>query len=214
MQPSATQTAWELGTIAQWAGVCATVLAVFVALFKDELIRIWRKPRLDVVLSLSSPHSHKTIMDLRTNSAIAASAECYYLRAWIENKGKVRAEQVQVFMAQLSRKGADGLFREVKEFLPMNLKWSYTGDVFTPGISPSIGRHCDFAHIIDPAFRKAFGEDCKGDLIPPGTYLIKLRVAGSNTSKPVNKEYEMVITGNWFSDESRMFSEGISIKAT
>jgi len=37
-----------LGTIAQWFGALATFLAVFVALFKDALLRWWRGPILTI----------------------------------------------------------------------------------------------------------------------------------------------------------------------
>ncbi len=217
----------EPGTLAQWFGGSATFLAVLVALFKEQVLRFWRKPKLKVSIALSPPDCHKTQI---TRLPDGFSADCYYLRLWIENFGKTRAETIQVFVAKLLRKSADGRFREVEDFLPMNLKWAHGGEVFAPGISPTMGKHCDLGRLIDPQDHKQFGDDLEGmqdnqtilaldleflpatksHLIRPGTYQLQLKIAASNCAV-VNKTLELTITGSWFPEENRMFREGLGI---
>jgi hypothetical protein len=218
----------EPGTLAQWFGGTATFLAVLVALFKEQILRFWRKPKLKVSIVLSPPDCHQTRVSRRVEPRV--SADCYYLRLWVENCGKTRAEIIQVFVAKLLRKSADGQFREVEDFLPMNLKWAHGGEVFAPGISPTMGKHCDLGHLIDPQAREQFGDDLEGvpdaqtilsldlefppptksHLIPPGTYQLQLKIAASNCAV-VNKTLELTITGSWFPDEKRMFRDGLGV---
>lgn len=226
---------YETGTLAQWAGAAATFAAVLVALFRDEALRFWRRPRLSVSAKLGPPDCHKTTATYRTPTGIE-SADCYYLRLWVENIGKTRAERVQVFAAQLTKRHADGTFRKVDDFLPMNLRWAHGQhgvagpEIFAEGISPLMGKHCDFGHVIDPAAQAAIGEDLpdvapgrailaldvefppntRSHLIPPGTYRLDLKVAAAN-STPVTKTIELTTRGVWYPEQSRMFSEGLGV---
>lgn len=230
----------EIGTLAQWAGATATFLAVLVALFKDEMLRCWRKPNLTVSVALVPPNCHKTTLTyaVRKTPVTYGSADCYYLRVWVANEGKTRAERVQVFASKLFRRGADGSFKEVEAFLPMNLRWAHghqaSGgpEIFAEGISPEMGKHCDLGHVVDPKFRKDAGDDLPGvaadhtilaldlevqpatltHLIPPGVYRLELRVAAANCA-PVTEAIELTITGKWFEDQTQMFSDGLGLRA-
>jgi hypothetical protein len=214
----------------------ATFAAVLVALFKDEVLRFLRRPKLTVSIALAPPDCHKTMANYRTPQGWQ-SADCYYLRLWVENVGKTRAERVQVFAASLSRRNADGNFRKTDEFLPMNLRWAHGQqaaggpEIFAEGISPQMGKHCDLGHVMDPESRADVGEDLpnvpaatsilaldlefppntRSHLIPPGTYQLALRVAAAN-STPVTKTIEVTTTGEWFADQARMFTEGLGIR--
>jgi hypothetical protein len=219
----------ELGNIAQWFGAIATLFAVLVALFKEEILRRCRRPKLRVSIKLSPPDCHKTRI-FRLPDGF--SAECYWLRLWIEDVGKTRAEIIQVFVAKLLRESADRSFKEVEDFLPMNLKWAHSGEVFAHGISPAMGKHCDLGHVIEPQGRKEFpGEDLqdvpddhtilaldlefppatKSHLIRPGRYQLQLKIAASNCAV-VEKTLTLSIAGSWFPEESRMFREGLGIE--
>ena len=230
----------EIGTLAQWAGATATFLAVLVALFKDEMLRWWRKPKLTVSVALAPPDCHKTTLTyvVRRTAVTYGAADCYYLRVWVANVGKTRAERVQVFASKLQRRSADNSFKEVEAFLPMNLRWAHGQqapggpEIFAEGISPEMGKHCDLGHVVDPKFRKDVGEDLPGiaadhtilaldlevqpatlsHLIPPGVYRLELRVAAAN-SAPVTKAIELTITGKWFEDQTQMFSDGLGLRA-
>jgi len=228
----------KLGTLAQWAAATATFLAVLVALFKDEILRWRRKPDLTISAALTPPNCHKTTMTYtdRASTQMYRKVACYYLRIWVENVGKTRAERVQVYVSKLLRRSADGSFKEVEEFLPMNLRWAHgqqeSPEIFAEGISPGMGKHCDFGHVLDPKFRKDVGHDLPAvaadqtilvldlevppatlsHLVPPGVYQLQLRVAAANCA-PVTKAIEFTITGKWFEDQAKMFSDGLGLKA-
>lgn len=231
----------ELGTVAQWASATATLLAVLVALFKAEIVGWWRRPVLDAFVLLEPPYCHSTILryEVQRTALTYAAAQCFYFRLWITNRGKTRADRVQVFAARLFRKTADGSFKEDRRFLPMNLRWAHSHsrepgggpEVYAEGISPDMGKHCDLGHITDPNYRAELGESLEGvpatdaifaldlevspntksHLLSPGTYRLDLQIAAAN-SRPVNKQVEVTVTGKWFSDEQKMFHDGIGLR--
>jgi len=222
-----------------WIGSIATLLALIVALFKEELVGLWRRPKLQARIRLSAPDCHKTEMTLydKNTGAVLERSDCYYLRSWIENTGNQRAEKVQVFVSKLFRRHADGSFVEDKSFLPMNLRWSHSQptplgpEIFAEGISPQMGRHCDLGHILDPSKRTRFGINLPSvpsgktileldleiapntltHLIPPGVYRVELKLAAANV-KPLTKIIEINHTGDWYIDENKMFSDGIGMR--
>ncbi len=226
----------EIGTVAQWAGAIATFFAVLTALFKDEILRLWRRPKLTVSIALAPPDCHKTALTYPAPGR-SRSIDCYYLRLWIQNDGRTRAERVQVFVAKLLRYKADGSFKQDEGFLPMNLCWSHRQqalggpEIFAEGISPEMGKHCDLGHIADPNFRKEVGYDLAGvseyetilcldleirpntlsHLLRPGRYRLQLRIAAANCA-PVTTTIELTITGKWFAHQEQMFSDGLGIQ--
>jgi len=217
---------------AAWAGAFATLLAVLVALFKEELQRFWRKPKLEAVVRLTTPDCHKTEITVTNRQTGQVDRwPCYYLRIWIENRGNQRAEQVQVFVSKLWRKRADGTFGEERQFLPMNLLWAHIERPFLAGLSPKMGQHCDVGRVIHPSKASAVGEklptvaedkailaldlevkpNTKTHLLAPGEYQLELRIAASN-ARPVSKKVELSVTGEWFDDETRMFADGLGMR--
>ena len=216
-----------------------TFLAVIVALFRDEITGLWRKPKVDASVKLAAPDCHLTRLmkfDPSTGT-ISVKAPCYYLRLWIENTGNVRAEEVQVFVKKLEIKQADDQFREDRDFLPMNLRWSHAGagnPLIFVSLNPKMGRHSDFGHITDPdndadflpskevfpnkpdegqtviSLDVEFGPATYSHLLPPGTYRVTLMIGGANF-KPVTRQLEVVHTGDWYPDEEHMFRDGLGI---
>lgn len=225
--------------VAVWTGSIATLLAVIIALFKEEFVRLWRRPKLEARVRLAAPDCHKTEMTLydKNSGTIIERSDCYYLRLWIENIGNQRAAKVQVFASRLFRRHADGSFVEDKSFLPMNLRWAHSQpsllgpEIFAEGISPQMGRHCDLGHILDPNKRTKFGINLSSvqsaktileldleiapntltHLIPPGIYRIELKLAAANL-EPTTTTIEINHTGEWYSDENKMFSDGIGMR--
>jgi hypothetical protein len=216
---------------AAWAAAFATFLAVVVALWKEDIVKHWRRPRLKAGVSLQPPDCHKIPINTvnRATGEVIESRDAYFFRIWIENTGGVRAENVQVFAAGLRRKKAGGGFEKVGSFLPMNLKWAHTGEVFASGLSPKMGRHCDLGYIAAPKARgqgsKADPEDIKlildTEVVPntrsnecgPGEYELRLRIAASN-SPPLEATCRLTLPGKWYDDESEMLSQGIGIDLT
>jgi hypothetical protein len=213
----------------------ATVALAFVAAFQDR-IRSWlRQPRLDVTISVAPPDCHKTELRGRTVSGQVIGAECYYFRLRVKNVGNERAEFVEVFAADLSRCQADGAYKKVTSFLPMNLVWSHILAPYTPAISPGMEKHCDLFHITYPAKRARFGAEddpgfssgspqqtllnfdvevkpnTLGFLVPPGEYRLVV-VVGAANSRPKQQVLEINHTGKWFADQETMLTQGIGIR--
>jgi|ERR1035437_1525932 hypothetical protein len=117
----------EIGTLAQWAGATATLIAVVVALFKEDLARRWRSPKLSAVIRLRAPDCNKTPFFITTGAVDhgtmyqkTVSFDCYYFRIWIGNTGNQRAERVQVYAVRLLKKLLDSSDRGA----PVELHWN------------------------------------------------------------------------------------------
>jgi hypothetical protein len=240
------QTSSEL---AQWLEAIGTMLAVIaalaIALFQDKF-RAWiMRPKLDVSIDLSPPDCHKTKLGLsrpvgipRTDRGLrpAEYIDVYYLRLRVTNSGNEKAESVEVFAAQLLKQQADGTFKEVDWFLPMNLIWSHfkPPEIFLPAISPDTYKQCDLAHILEPKGRQTVSGEHKtwpnihpdktilsldtvvkpftdSHLLPFGTYHLTIIVAASNATA-VEKKLEITLTGDWYDDEQEMLGQGIGIR--
>jgi cellobiose-specific phosphotransferase system component IIC len=94
----------ELGNLAQWVGALGTILAVIVALFKTEFLQWLRRPNLKIVVSLGPPECHAVPFTFKVAQDTPIQiAQSYYFRIYVLNDGKTRAEQVQVYVAGLSR---------------------------------------------------------------------------------------------------------------
>jgi hypothetical protein len=96
---------WGLApsTLAQWAGAGATFSAVLVALFKDPFIRYRRRPKLGVQIKPEPPDCLLSPARTHKSGAVFGS---YWLRLWIKNSGRSRAEEVQVFVAKIYKRNA------------------------------------------------------------------------------------------------------------
>lgn len=231
---AATATDWPA-----WLAVGATLLAVFVALFKEELVHLWRSPDLHARLNLEPPDCHQTVLSVfnTITGAEHGQALCYYLRFWVENRGRSEARQVQAVASALRKKHADGSFKPDSRFLPMNLRWSITQSpsggplLRAPGISPGMGRHCDLGHITDPEHRKKMrttpndphlGESVveldleaaphtNSHLLPAGSYQLDVMLAADNT-KPKKVTFEITFKGQWTKVEQEMFEDQLGIR--
>ena len=220
-------------TLAQWAGAIATSAAVVVALFKEEISRVFRRPKLVVRIQPIAPDCVKTPIHVTAGGNLQWAGEAYFLRLWIENSGALRAEKVQVFLADVKRLQSDGSFGTVPGFLPMNLRWSHTDffkpEVYADGISPKMGKHCDLACISDPhnptlpplpdspqgkttvdLWLEVFPAT-QSHRLPTGTYVLEVRVAAAN-SWPANFRIQLNNNGEWFTNEAKMFARGVGVK--
>lgn len=225
-------------TLADWivaAGTVVMAAVAVIAIFQDK-IRAWlMRPKLTVSIDVAPPDCHKTILaSFDRQGQVIDKADCYYFRLRVRNSGNQRAEMVEVFAAELSKRQADGSFKKMDSFLPMNFLWSHIRKPFRDAISPEMEKLCDLGHIIEPAKRSRFGTEdnpqlsvptnqtifsfdlevqsfTMSHLIAPGTYRLALLVGAAN-AKPVRKTVEIVLTGDWYDDEARMLGEGIGIR--
>ena len=195
---------------ADWFGVLVTLSAVAAALFQEKIRSLWDKPKLNIFIKLEPPDCVKT--------PFGNGGDGYQFRFIVENEGSQMANDAQVYLSGLSKRGPDGEFRPETSFLPMNFRWAhYTRKVYL-NIAPKMGKHCNLGQIPNPA------PGCKVVLhlalevtpntgrneLGPGCYRLFLKVAANNVG-PIFKTFELTIN-SWVEDESKMFSEGISIK--
>ncbi len=216
--------------MAQWFIVFATLILAIVAVFQDKIRARVTRPKLRAEIFLAPPDCHRTLISDRREQNIG---NCFYFRLRVYNNGNTAAKTVEVFASSLKRKCADGIFRNVDSFLPMNFTWSHIGGLYFPSISPNMYKHCDLGHIVAPNIRHlAPGEsndkivtgtqtifsfdqivkpNNKGYLIGPGKYALEIVVAAANASPKV-QQIEINHTGKWYTDEDEMLKDGIDIK--
>jgi hypothetical protein len=140
------------------------------------------------------------------------------------------------FVADVLIRQADGSFTRLTSFLPKNLLWSWTEKPFLDALSPGMYAFCTLGHIFDPARRRQFPGETLLDadearlvgrsafsvavqfpsskpfhILPPGTYHLVLWIADGNARK-VEKRLELVLSGEWWADETFMLSQGVRIR--
>lgn len=219
-----------LGTVA------AVVLALLTTLWFELLKPILFSPNLDIKsIKMSSPDCFKIrIRRTSIQTGQPKIVDSYYLRFRVINKGREKAENVEVFASKLTKLQANGSYEEVTSFLPMHLTWSFYPDIFISRLSPDMFRHCDIAYIINPKDRR----DCVGEaghrpdvepdetvlsfstidkphslcyLQEPGRYRLTVVIAASN-SKPVERCLDIYLRGEWFDDEARMLPNAVGVQ--
>lgn len=164
-------------------------------------------------------------------------ADSLYLRLWIENIGNAPAQNAEVYAQELRRRRVDGQWEVVAAFPPMNLKWSNLPFMNYPVIAPQMGKHCDCAHIVDPAHRNEAGlsddnptldlnantasltfdliatPNHRGNIVGPGTYRLLIKVAASN-APPSDWLVELRLDGAWDMNAGRMMADHVGISVT
>jgi hypothetical protein len=210
----------EWGNVAQWAAVGTTTAAIVVALLKEELIRLWRRPKLTMEIAAKHPFIVRTpVRHAEWNGWR------YFIRLRIRNTGRERAEKVKVFLTEALIREND-TYRPMPNFTPMNLRWSYTDIqrpvIYLDGISPGMERFCDFGAISDPKHpnlqplsttRLALRQEILShnrEWLRQGQYKFELRVAGSNY-EPKAYCLHLHLTGLWDDDLTTMMSNGLML---
>lgn len=222
---------------AQWVGAIATSSAVLIALFKEEFLKRWRRPKLIARIQSKPPDCLLSAGFQKDGQGnIIWTGDAYWIRLWIENRGRSRAEQVQVFIAELYKRDTSKNFVPLSDFAPMNLRWANARDwrnpeIFAPGISHQMGKHCDLCDIVDPSKPRPGGvmkgyegqsiANLQLEVFPtnerhrltPGEYCLRLMVAGANAD-PVESYVELTIRGTWSSDMEVMFRDCVGVAVT
>lgn len=212
----------ELGNLAQWVGAVATSFAVIVALSKDEILRLIKRPKLVGLIKAEYPYCVKT--PAHETSPEVWNGFRYWIRIMVKNEGGARADKVEVFLSKFAVEQTNEL---VAKFMPMNLQWSYINNIYADGISPEMSRLCDLAAISDPgcpSFKRdrppgiSENQTClslrlealppRHDWLPPGRYQFEVMIAASNC-KPVVQKFRLHLTGLWSDDEETMLTNGI-----
>jgi hypothetical protein len=221
-----------------WPSVLVTFLAVFVALFKEQLQSLFFKPKFNVAVGTRPPFAVKTKsivygMGLDGNKQLLWSGSIYWARFWVQNVGNRRAESVEVFVTKVERLNQDGAHVAAEGFIPSNLRWANTDpekpEIFY-GMNPGMGRFCDLGEIADPAcptlqvvpgaprgiatFDVVLQTPLPGDAhrLPPGDHRISFMISAAN-AMPVEQIVNVSISGKWTEDAEAMFTDelGVSI---
>ena len=228
----------ETSSAGQWIAVFTLLLVVAtfsgaaVAVLQDWIRSFIWHPELDLKITPRPPDCHKIPMTWQTQQGIQ-QADCYYLRAQIDNTGKQAAELVEVFLGEVRQRTPNGRFERRQAFMPMNLVWAHFNTPFLHRLSPHLPKHCNVAHVLKPSERaRVPGSEDNPDfdrkktalsldlvvspntlshLLPPGTFRLKLVLGAANT-KPKTKWVEIALTGQWFDDENQMLSEGLQVR--
>ena len=97
----------DLTLLARWAAVGATLLAVFVALLKEQLQSLFWKPEFKVEIGTRPPFCVKTQSSvfgtgLDGTTRFLWSGSIYWARLWVQNVGARRAEAAEVFVTRFN----------------------------------------------------------------------------------------------------------------
>jgi len=136
--------------IGTWILAAVAVTSATIAAFQSRLSRLLVRPKLGLEVNPEPPDFHHTLVS--HPSAPGAPADAYYFNLRVCNTGNCRAEQVEVFIADVLMQEVDGSFRR----LPKNLLWSWTLKPFLDALSPGMYAFCTLGHIFDPVRRRQF----------------------------------------------------------
>ena len=141
--------AGQWGNAAQWASAILASLAICFALFKEGVLSWFWHPKLTVRLNPEYPDCVKT--PLKHGEWWGSR---YWIRLWIRNEGRIRAQKVEVFLARAWVERKADYWAELPHFTPMNLRWSYGNrkhpTIYADGISHRMAMYCDLAAITKP----------------------------------------------------------------
>lgn len=217
------------GTVAEWLVAVGTLVLAAVAVFQETIRGWFYHPVFQVSIKTEPPDCVAVPFTASDGTFLADSV---HLRLWVENTGNVTAKNAEVYAKELRRQRADGTWERVGAFPPMNLKWANVGTIYFPSIAPEMGKHCDVAHIVDPARRHLLYEDAprlaltdqqaslafnlmvapnhRGHIIGPGEYRLDILVAAENV-RPIRRTIAISLRGIWDADETRMLRDGLGV---
>lgn len=209
-----------------WIQIGMTIVLSGTAFLVPCVLEKWkfsyRAPKLKIKFKLSPPDCHQTQM-IGQN----LSYPVYYFRFIVENAGKTQAEDCEVFLEKIYKEDSAGKMVEIKNFSPVNLKWSGIRDPFKRLIQPGKEMYCDIGriqhpdHIYKSTYRNISERDQKAnkfifelperyysqwDCLAPGKYELIVSVYSKNAEK-VTRQFSLSWTGNWKDEESNIFNE-------
>jgi hypothetical protein len=214
-----------------WAIIVPFLVALMLgalAIFQDWIRRLIWKPKLNVSIRLCSPDCQKIpLTDTRSGQHLYDS---YYFRFRMENTGNYKMEYVEAIITEVNKKRANGEYKKLDKFLPLNLVWAHNNLVTIPNIQPGLFKHLNFGYIVqsENANLGYFGMQKSDETIVfkftvevepnhgshillPGDYNITIKFAANNLS-PVTKKYNLLFPDKWDDNEEEMLRNNIGIK--
>lgn len=226
-------------TLAQWVGGFGTIAAVVVALFKDPIRGWWNKPELKATCTKEIPETVKVATTAWQGKWVGGGGgrwdgECLCCIK-VENKGRTRAEKVQVSAMKLAKRGLDNNFADLPTTLPFNMRWS-NGPPSAPvialdGISRDMWAFCDIVSLCDPAnpyqrrptgaaatetvgkLQLEFDLPDEWHLLAPGTYQLTLKIGAAN-AEPIDRIVEFTHDGIWTQNDLAMRRDHLVVSLT
>ncbi len=234
------------GTIRpEWVTAGSTVvlaLVAFVAIFGDEIKKYIWHPEWKVNFQASRPDCNRIRVDFgrldqtkAMATAVNDSAQTHYIRARVENMGKVGATDIEVTVTEVRSRGADHKFHAIQMGTPWDLTWAHLPSEVLSRLPVGGQRHIDIGHVVDPHKRSLMlGEDRPDSnhaatlfclaffvksntgeyLLDPGEYEIDFRVFAGNAKPSVTFTFHLNHTGQWFEDETQMYTAGLGLSVT
>ena len=226
---------------AEWFLVISTLFLAVVALFKDSIWRLILKPTIDVKFDLSLSDCYQNELQQVEKEKTIDTINFFKYRLRIINKGTRPAKNVEVIIQDITKKKGRNFYRidsflsDNLNWNSFSLGPNTEAKIYYDFIFPNTFKHCELGHILDPekrhlipsenilklpiqvndetifSFNVARRYNNLFYLVTPGTYRVKVLVAGENF-KSIKKEYEIEITGKWFEDEGRMLNYGLKSK--
>ncbi len=213
-------------SVSDWVLIGSTIVLAATAFLAPYLIERWKfiykSPKLRIKFRLAPPYCHLTQM-------VGPNVDfpVYYFRFLVENTGKSQAEECEVFLEKVSKENSAGDMVEIKNFSPVNLKWSGIRDPLKRIIQPDKEIFCDIGRIHHPdynyksKYRNISERDQKTnkftfelpevyysqwDCLVPGKYTLTISVYSKNTKK-ITRHFMVSWTGRWEDEEPEMFNE-------
>ena len=241
---------WWLNLVrADWFTAIATLLlaiAAFFTIIRDEVRRWIRRPSFGIVFAPQSPDCNQISTEFRTRQIVEDlqgqrileqqdRADVHYVRARVKNVGNLGAEDVEVSVLEVRRRGdADNTLRPIPMGTPWNLIWAHQqGGHVLRRLPVDAERHIDLGHVVDPARRQAMtGENLPGSdpnatlfclaffvksntqeyLLRPGIYEIDFRVYAANAHPSAIFTFHLDHKGRWFPSENQMYANGLGMR--
>lgn len=221
----------------------AALTALIIAVWGDYLKSIFFKPKLEILYThkwpdaIKIPYSKKEFVISDKDRDENNLDQCYFFRFRIKNIGNTPAKNIEVIVQKIEKKLKNGSYKECKDFIPLNLTWSFgKGEKIKDILNPGMENYCDLGFILHPQ-RKQIIELLKNDslripvnkynilfimpfvirenivqnyILPPGDYKIQLVCVASNFQKETIS-LELKFDEKWKDNYEEMLSE-ISIK--
>lgn len=229
---------WEIfknPIIPTWFAAIGAISAVVFAIFRDAIVKWYKKPVLEIECLNQSPYNQLLPMVHPTTGE--KSTDAYFFRILVHNRGRSDATNVEVFIKKLY--WWNGVkYQWLNSFLPMNLCWANRPsedqkNSFMPKIPQDSYRYCDLGHIkkdvsIDRYLNKKDIRDfifyhvenktilhisklVKASnfeyLLGPKQYCFEVQLTGDNCK---TETYFIHInhSGDWHDSDHKMFKEG------
>lgn len=190
----------KISIFIQIVAIIVNLFIAFIAVFGDRIKRMFFHPKLKLTITSLFPYCNLTTS--------ASGQREFFFRIAVENIGRVDANNVQLYLTKIKKKGLDGSFSTCQNVLPMNLIWSYQDNEpkkssIATTISPGMKKYCDFIYTSENTSNcflcteeSLYSYGLPSNWIDKGFYIASITIISSN-SKSKTIEIQFEYTGFW-----------------